>query len=549
MPRSLFLISFILASISMASCQKSSTTASPNRGDVGGGGTTSEGEIEHEVSGMIANEEPVEFVQSMDSVEISGVNLASSTQYQVKAFYLSPLGKKIQIHESVFSSNRFNFKAKVPKHLIIIEAVRISDGGKFAGLLPPPMRKLLAKLRMNRTTSIAAKMAGIIGDNASSGGAAAQAALTTNSISVADVLMVAQSVRLAVDEQKNQNVGSSIDLNGPALKLLEKSNERLSALIAEGQKPETVAEKLSEKTYATVFGDKAEEISPAILAHRTNHHLGSSAAATTDVAYETIKSLSTPAAKQLDEAFRVEAEAYRKAADLTIAVAAESTVSSVYAPKFTACKNGEPSCAATAYVPPIPPLFLLGAVSVPTASIAIGIYTTAQSVILSSVTTDATIYYTLDGSAPTTASMRYSNPIGVLVSQTIKAIAVKPNFSDSAVGIFPYTITGTVQSPTFSVAEGSYGPAQGVTLNSATPGATIYYTTNGTTPTTSSTQYSGAITVSTSQTIKAFAVLANWTDSSESSAIYTINGAVATPTFSVPAGAYGPAQSLTLSTS
>lgn len=189
-----------------------------------------------------------------------------------------------------------------------------------------------------------------------------------------------------------------------------------------------------------------------------------------------------------------------------------------------------------------------GAVATPTASPAAGTYTAAQTVTLSTVTSGAAIYYTLDNSNPTTSSTFYSGTISVAATQTVKAIAVKSNFVDSNVGSFAYTITGTVAAPTFSVAAGAYGPAQTVTLSSATSGATIYYTTNGSTPTNSSTQYTGPITVSSSQTIKAFAVLANWADSSVASAAYTINGSVATPTFSVAAGAYGPAQSVALST-
>jgi hypothetical protein len=189
-----------------------------------------------------------------------------------------------------------------------------------------------------------------------------------------------------------------------------------------------------------------------------------------------------------------------------------------------------------------------GAASAPTASPAAGIYTSAQSITLASATTGASIYYTVDGSTPTTSSTLYSAPVFVGVSQTVKAIASKASYSDSSVASFAYTITGTVQAPTFSVAAGSYGPAQSVTLNSTTPGATIYYTTNGSSPTTSSTQYTGPITVSSSQTIKAYAVLSNWADSPVASATYTINGAVATPTFSVPSGAYGSAQSVSIST-
>ena len=66
--------------------------------------------------------------------------------------------------------------------------------------------------------------------------------------------------------------------------------------------------------------------------------------------------------------------------------------------------------------------------------------------------------------------------------------------------------TVTVEAPTFSPAAGTFTEAQNVTISCATDGVTIYYTTDGTEPTTSSAQYSSAIAVSTTTTIKAIAV-------------------------------------------
>src|SRR5262249_22094829 len=81
-----------------------------------------------------------------------------------------------------------------------------------------------------------------------------------------------------------------------------------------------------------------------------------------------------------------------------------------------------------------------------------------------------------------------------------------------------------VSAPTFSPPAGTYNTTQSVTLSTVTGGADIYYTTDGSTPTTSSSLYTGAISVATTQTIKAIAVLAGYTDSSVTSAAYTIAG-------------------------
>ena len=89
--------------------------------------------------------------------------------------------------------------------------------------------------------------------------------------------------------------------------------------------------------------------------------------------------------------------------------------------------------------------------------------------------------------------------------------------------VINYTLpANTCAAPTFSPAGGSFTSAQDVTISTTTGGATIYYTTDGSTPTTSSNVYSSAIPVSTTTTIKAIAVMANYDNSSVASATYTI---------------------------
>ncbi len=84
-----------------------------------------------------------------------------------------------------------------------------------------------------------------------------------------------------------------------------------------------------------------------------------------------------------------------------------------------------------------------------------------------------------------------------------------------------YAITAT---PAFSVAAGTYTSVQSVTISDSTTGAAIYYTTDGkTTPTTNSTKYAGAITVSSSETIQAIAAASDYSASNVASVAYTIN--------------------------
>lgn len=91
--------------------------------------------------------------------------------------------------------------------------------------------------------------------------------------------------------------------------------------------------------------------------------------------------------------------------------------------------------------------------------------------------------------------------------------------------IIDYTPAGALPScaiPTFSPAAGTYSSAQSVTLSTSTAGATIYYTTDGAEPTTNSSVYNSAITVSQTTTIKAIAVAEGYDNSDVASATYTI---------------------------
>ena len=77
-------------------------------------------------------------------------------------------------------------------------------------------------------------------------------------------------------------------------------------------------------------------------------------------------------------------------------------------------------------------------------------------------------------------------------------------------------------TPQFSVAPGSYPVTQAVSISDASTGATIFYTTDGSVPTTSSTPYTGPVQVSATETLQAIAADPGSTASPVASAAYTI---------------------------
>lgn len=80
----------------------------------------------------------------------------------------------------------------------------------------------------------------------------------------------------------------------------------------------------------------------------------------------------------------------------------------------------------------------------------------------------------------------------------------------------------TVETPLISLPDGEYSVDQEITITCGTPSSTIHYTEDGSEPTTSSTEYTGAITLSASKTIKAIAVATGAEDSAVASTLYNV---------------------------
>jgi len=125
-------------------------------------------------------------------------------------------------------------------------------------------------------------------------------------------------------------------------------------------------------------------------------------------------------------------------------------------------------------------------------------------VTMSSLTEEAQIRYTTDGTEPTATSTLYSAPVEISTPCTVKAAAFKQGYDMSGVASIEVEVKYLAATPTISVA----AAAQGKTITlAATAGAKIYYTTNGATPdSVKSTLYVEPFTVVRPGMVKAVAV-------------------------------------------
>ncbi len=165
----------------------------------------------------------------------------------------------------------------------------------------------------------------------------------------------------------------------------------------------------------------------------------------------------------------------------------------------------------------------------PTASVASGTYYVEQSVTLSAEN-GTTIYYTTDGSIPTTESPVYSSAITIPedTTRTLKAIASAEGFLASDVNTWVYNVTHKLGPPTATPPAGTYSGATEITLSSSEDANIYYIVTQGpsATPPLPNTPYTGPIKLSPNehtQTIRARCVKSGYGDSTTSSFEYTIN--------------------------
>jgi len=154
------------------------------------------------------------------------------------------------------------------------------------------------------------------------------------------------------------------------------------------------------------------------------------------------------------------------------------------------------------------------------------------TVTLETATTGAALYYTLDGTDPTESSTLYTSPFTLTYAVpticTVKAIAVANSIS-STVATQVYHIGNQVSAPVITGTLNTYGANMTITITDTTDGALIYYTDDGTTPTTTSAAYTEPfLTFESSIDIKAIAVKSGYFDSSIAESLINTGIAVST---------------------
>ena len=157
-----------------------------------------------------------------------------------------------------------------------------------------------------------------------------------------------------------------------------------------------------------------------------------------------------------------------------------------------------------------------------TPTISVGSYTVGKgyAVTLSGSDSGAKYYYSTDGSNYTNGTSFFATGCTVYAYATLGSDDTKSSIVSKSVSSAPYATT-----PTINATANSDQTQYTVTITSES-GATIYYTTNGATPTTSSSKYSSALTIKSSCTVKALAVVANKENSSVASKSITVKEAV-----------------------
>lgn len=167
----------------------------------------------------------------------------------------------------------------------------------------------------------------------------------------------------------------------------------------------------------------------------------------------------------------------------------------------------------------------------------------SQTVTLSNSGTNTSTWYTTDGSTPVPGSngTLYTGAFSISGNTTVKAVGMwgvppQPTSWPSGFGFVPSSVvtatftngggSPTVAQPTFSPTSGTFTGSQSVVVSTATSGAALHCTTNGTTPTSSSPLYTGPFSLTSSTTIECLGTESGFNNSPVGTATYSTSAAV-----------------------
>lgn len=197
--------------------------------------------------------------------------------------------------------------------------------------------------------------------------------------------------------------------------------------------------------------------------------------------------------------------------------------------------NSSPACTTSIKLKALDPVF----------SVKSGTYTSQRQLSIKSAS-GIPVYYTTDGTVPTTQSLKAGDTLMIDSNATVKAIAILPGWNSSNVVTASYKFK--VATPTLSFRTGNYDTTQILSITDSATGTDIRYTVNGSTPTCGSTKYNAdsLLKLDSNVTIKAVGCKTGWDSSDVAVGNFTFK--VAKIIFAPDSGIYRDYQYVKLST-
>jgi hypothetical protein len=334
-------ISFITLLAMNVSCRgSSSSTAASNDKSVS-------------VSGTLKDDDPTEFTQAAESVQIGGANLAESADHNISVYYVNPDGSETLAHKSTYAGNTFSISFRVPA----LRYVRITfqkGSVQFSTVLPGTEEdKTNLKTIVDRTSTIADKIFEIAAAKAKTGDQETRSAIGNGILAIPDLLQLAATIDIQLKQQIKTPVKEDpVNLTNLANSVITESTNKVNDLVSKGKTVSDVASTIRNSSFV-MYGTYGASIDPGILAHRVNDGLDSK-----NVAYSTLMASNTSGSYSPTIAiYQIQATAFREAPSPEAAAEAANAPSlqTYYETTYQNCISGASliaACYNDAYSPP-----------------------------------------------------------------------------------------------------------------------------------------------------------------------------------------------------